>query len=126
MYLAYYFRQFYLTIRLNFKLKFKVSSERLRQPCNLRTMSGNFACLHSVLRTPFDIQDLRERNKIPMLVTWIKSTKKNREKEVETEKGTEIETKRERENWKKGSKNQTENGKQRTKRGNKTQNRKEL
>ena len=38
-----------------------------------------------------------------MLVTWIKSTKKNREKEVETEKGTEIETKRERENWKKDS-----------------------
>lgn len=33
-----------------------------------------------------------------------------------TEKGTEIETKRERENWKKGSKNQTENGKQRPKR----------
>lgn len=45
---------------------------------------------------------------------------------METEKGTEIETKRERENWKKGSKNQIENGKQRTKKGNKTQNRKEL
>ena len=76
MYLAYYSRQFYLTIRFNFKLKFKVSSERLRQPCNLRTTSGNFACLHSVLGTPFDIPDLRERNKIPMLVTWIKTTKK--------------------------------------------------
>lgn len=34
---------------------------------------------------------------------------------METEKGIEIETKRERENWKKGSKNQIENGKQRTK-----------
>lgn len=45
---------------------------------------------------------------------------------METEKGTEIETKREGENWKKGSKNRTENGKQRTKKGNKTQSRKEL
>ena len=125
MYLAYYSRQFYLTIRFNLKLKFKVSSD-LATFGNLRTTSGNFACLHSVLGAPFDIQDLRERNKIPMLVTWIKTTKKNPEKEVETEKGTEIETKRERENWKKGSKNQTENGKQRTKKGNKTQNRKEL
>ena len=45
---------------------------------------------------------------------------------METEKGTEIETKRERENWKNDSKSLTENGKQRTKKGNKTQNRKEL
>ena len=32
MYLAHYSRQFYLTARFNLKLKFKFSSERLRQP----------------------------------------------------------------------------------------------
>ena len=122
MYLAYYFRQFYLTIRFNFKLKFKVSSERLRQPCNLRTMSGNFACLHSVLGAPFDIQVLRERNKIPMLVTWIKTTKKTPGKGSGNGKGNRNRNKKRKRKLEKGfeksnRKRKTENkkGKQDTK-----------
>ena len=73
MYLAYYSRQFYLTIRFNWKLKFKVSPERLRPPSKpLATFAQRRATSHVFVQcSGRPLTSKIYENEIKFLCLWL-------------------------------------------------------
>lgn len=129
MYLAYYSRQFYLTIRFNWKLKFKVSPERLRPPSKpLATFAQRRATSHVFVQcSGRPLTSKIYENEIKFLCLWLElSQQKKPGKGSGNGKGNRYRNKKrkrkvEKEFEKSNGKRKTEN-----KKGNKTQNRKEL
>lgn len=128
MYLAYYSRQFYLTIRFNWKLKFKVSPERLRPPSKpLATFAQRRATSHVFVQcSGRPLTSKIYENEIKFLCLWLELSQqkktgkrkwKRKREPISKQKEKDKSGKRER----RKRKRKTEN-----KKGNKTQNRKEL